>query len=423
MNLQMPENNQKNEDELINYELTLPSNEIKDEKINRQLKNCLKYGSGLIEIVDLAKYPGKITVVFKELFNFKGCHISAGSKLLENYISEYDAQVVQILKNNQFNIMGVVACDEFGSGDWGENTSRDFMKKLINLPGGSSSGSALAIINDCADVAVSTDTGGSTLKPAYVNKIIGYRPTYGAISRWGLIPLIQFFDTVSFLGKKISEIKTVFKKLNQPSDKDPTSKYLNISTNKKFILLSKELFRKKFKNNSIEFKIVEDVDNHLMKLVLASIEAEKEYLWVKLNYFRSNTDKYDGIKFSEDYNLNKQNLSVSDFSLEKITSNRNKFTKNNFNFLKKSEKKNNFIRGNVELNFFEQYFNCADYLVIDLKYLLGSDILADIGSDSIIQKLTNLVNFTPYKHPILYMDDYIIYGKGYSDLEFLTIFE
>lgn len=162
----------------------------------------------------------------KDMFSVKSTITSASSRILENYIAPYNATVIEKLNQNQNILLAKLNQDEFAQGGSSEYSSRG---KILNpvdkkrIPGGSSGGSATIVALDLVDFALGTDTGGSVRNPASYTGIIGFKPTYGAISRYGVIAMASSFDTVGILAKKMKMVSTVFDQIRGRDPKDLTS--------------------------------------------------------------------------------------------------------------------------------------------------------------------------------------------------------
>ncbi|RLV93482.1 Glutamyl-tRNA [Spathaspora sp. JA1] len=161
---------------------------------------------------------------------------TAASKSLENYKSPFNATVVSLLSQAGSTLVGKSNLDEFGMGS--SNTNSYFgptMNPIYTekrIPGGSSGGSAAAVASGLADFSLGTDTGGSIRLPASYCSVIGFKPSYGRISRWGVVPYAQTLDTVGVISKSLDVITKVFSILDVYDEKDPTS--LPNSIRKKF---------------------------------------------------------------------------------------------------------------------------------------------------------------------------------------------
>lgn len=169
-------------------------------------------------------------------------YTTAGSKMLANYKSPFDATVIRLLSQQGSVMVGKSNLDEFGMGS--SNTNSYFGKcgnpayDDDRIPGGSSGGSGASIAANLADFSLGTDTGGSIRLPASYCQVIGFKPSYGRISRWGVVPYAQTLDTVGIMANNISIIDRVYKILNQYDPKDPTS--LDIEARKRIKSTTKD---------------------------------------------------------------------------------------------------------------------------------------------------------------------------------------
>lgn len=169
-----------------------------------------------------------VPVVLKDNINWKNEVTSASSCILSNYISVYDATVSEKLKEAGAIVIAKASMDELGMG--GTNLSA-FTGKVNNpydtsrISGGSSGGSAVLTAADCTPIALGTDTGDSIRKPAAYNGVIGLKPTYGRISRYGVIPYASSLDHVGFFTTCVEDAALTLEVLAGRDDKDMTSSY------------------------------------------------------------------------------------------------------------------------------------------------------------------------------------------------------
>jgi aspartyl-tRNA(Asn)/glutamyl-tRNA(Gln) amidotransferase subunit A len=166
-----------------------------------------------------------VTVIHKDIFLTKGVRTTASSKVLEDYIPAYSATVVKRLEDKGAICLGKANCDAWAHGSSGENSDFGPTKNPINeeyVPGGSSSGSGASVAADFSLIATGTDTGGSVRCPANYCGIVGLKPTYGAISRYGVIAMASSLDTVGILTNNTDDSKKVFDILKGPDGLDST---------------------------------------------------------------------------------------------------------------------------------------------------------------------------------------------------------
>lgn len=159
----------------------------------------------------------------KDNFAVKFQKTEAGSRILENFIPNFDATVVSLLKAKGMVLIGKTNMDELGMGGTGLESNRGFVKQSVDatrITGGSSSGSSVAIALNLVPVALASDTGNSVRLPASFVGIIGFKPTFGAISRFGLIPYSPSLDTVGIFTSSLRMMRLMVEtlSLNDPLD-------------------------------------------------------------------------------------------------------------------------------------------------------------------------------------------------------------
>ncbi len=168
------------------------------EKVDSKIKNGEKVG----------KLAG-LVIGIKSNINVEDFRITAASKTLENYMGSYDATVVKKIKEEDGIIIGMTNMDEFAAGSSTETSYFGYTDNPAapkRIPGGSSGGSAAAIAADMCDLALGSDTGGSIRNPASHCGVIGFKPTYGAVSRQGLLDLAMSFDQIGPFASDVSGI-------------------------------------------------------------------------------------------------------------------------------------------------------------------------------------------------------------------------
>lgn len=167
-----------------------------------------------------------IPFALKDNILFEGHKASASSKILENYKASYDSTVVKELKEQGVVFIGRTNMDEFAMGSSTETSAYGVTRNpydITRVPGGSSGGSAVAVSADMALVSLGTETCGSVREPAAFCGLVGLKPTYGAVSRYGIIAMGNSLDQVSPFGKTVRDTEIIFETLSKFDVHDATS--------------------------------------------------------------------------------------------------------------------------------------------------------------------------------------------------------
>jgi aspartyl-tRNA(Asn)/glutamyl-tRNA(Gln) amidotransferase subunit A len=270
-----------------------------------------------------------IPCAVKDNICIEGVRTTAASKILDNYIAPYDATVIKKLKETGAVILGKTNCDEFAMGSSTENSAYQITKNPLDterVPGGSSGGSAAAVAAEECAWALGSDTGGSVRQPASFCGLVGLKPTYGRVSRYGLLAMASSLDQISPIAGSVEDIAIILSEIAGEDKKDATSaqsggeyyeNYLNGNVKGLRIGVPKEYFS-------------DGLDKNIKKCAKAALEKFKKlgaeikeislplseyalpvYYIIMMSEVSSNLARFDGIKYgmrAEDEKNSKDNL-------------------------------------------------------------------------------------------------------------------
>lgn len=285
-----------------------------DAKIN----SFIEFNEGAVKSSDHGLLEGRAIAV-KSNINVEGLKATCASRTLEDYVSVYDAHVVERLRQEGGFIAGMANMDEFACGSSGESGcfgATDNPSAPGRITGGSSSGSAAAVAAGFVDMALGSDTGGSIRNPASHCGIVGYKPTYGLVSRYGLIDLAMSLDQIGPLAKSVGDAALLLEAVAGHDGRDQTC--LDISRDK--LAFSRNLdgnlkgvrlgyareFDTALEDDGIRKVIHESVDRlsmagaEIVDVSLPNLELSipTYYLNVYVEFF-SGTRKFDGRRYGK----------------------------------------------------------------------------------------------------------------------------
>jgi aspartyl-tRNA(Asn)/glutamyl-tRNA(Gln) amidotransferase subunit A len=256
-----------------------------------------------------------MVIGIKDVLCYEGHVSTASSKILENFESQFSATAVQRLIDEDAIIVGRLNCDEFGMGSSNENSAYGRVLNALDesrVPGGSSGGSAVAVQANLCTVSLGTDTGGSVRQPAAFTGLVGIKPTYSRVSRWGLIAYASSFDTIGVFSRTVKDNALVLETIAGADNQDSTvskkavphySELLHFEKRAKIAFLKEtvesEALQKEIKENTLgildllkkEGHEVEEVNFPLLKYILPT------YYILTTAEASSNLSRFDGVKY------------------------------------------------------------------------------------------------------------------------------
>jgi aspartyl-tRNA(Asn)/glutamyl-tRNA(Gln) amidotransferase subunit A len=256
-----------------------------------------------------------MVVGLKDVLCYRNHSLQASSKILDGFKSQFTGSAVQRLINEDAIIIGRQNCDEFAMGSSNENSAFGNTLNEIDItrvPGGSSGGSAVAVQADLCLASLGSDTGGSVRQPAAFCGIIGLKPTYSRISRYGLIAYASSFDTIGIITKNIEDAALLLEVISGPDEFDSTVSRKDVPTYSKNLSFNKKV-RVGYLAESLESEGVSKEIRENTKRVLDVLKKEGHEIapvkfplmdYILPTYYilttaeaSSNLSRFDGVKY------------------------------------------------------------------------------------------------------------------------------
>lgn len=272
--------------------------------------------------VDLKIKSGKagklagLIVGLKDVLAYKDHPLQAGSKILDGFISQFNATAVQRLLDEDAIIIGRQNCDEFAMGSSNESSAFGPVLNDIDntrVPGGSSGGSAVAVMADMCHISLGSDTGGSVRQPAAFCGIVGLKPTYSRISRFGLVAYGSSFDCIGIFGKSIEDIALVLEIIAGKDEYDSTVSQKPVPSYREDLASQSEkkykvAYLREIESEGLQPEIKERILDKVEKLKTAGYSVEpidfKLNEYVLPTYYilataeaSSNLSRFDGVRY------------------------------------------------------------------------------------------------------------------------------
>ena len=306
----------------------------KNERLNAFVEVYDEESTARAKFLDEKRNSGKncgklhgVVVALKDVICYKDHKIGAASKILQNFVSIYNSTAVEKLLADDAIIIGNCNCDEFAMGSTNENSVYGSVKNALDeskVSGGSSGGSAVAVQAGLCMVSLGSDTGGSVRQPADFCGIVGMKPSYGTISRHGLIAYGSSFDQIGIFSNNVEDVIKVLDVINGKDEYDSTvnqQKSLNLTLDfhsKKYKIA---LFRNAMEHQSLDAEIkkgiyelaenlkndgnvVEEINFDLIDYIVPA------YYVLTTAEASSNLSRYDGVRYGYRYENNGEDLTT-----------------------------------------------------------------------------------------------------------------
>jgi aspartyl-tRNA(Asn)/glutamyl-tRNA(Gln) amidotransferase subunit A len=270
-----------------------------------------------------------VVIAIKDVICYKGHPLTAASGILKNFTSLYSATAIEKLLQEEAIIIGVCNCDEFAMGSANENSVYGNVLNAMDesrVPGGSSGGSAVAVQAGLCMVSLGSDTGGSVRQPADFCGIVGLKPTYGRVSRYGLIAYASSFDQIGIFANNVDDTSKVLEIIAGADEYDstvsqkPIEKYSEVLKEKKKNRFA--YFKETLEHPSLDTEIADGINKLIEQIKSEGHEVAAlsfEYLdYIVPAYYilttaeaSSNLSRYDGVRYG--YRSAKPSTDLTEF--------------------------------------------------------------------------------------------------------------
>lgn len=284
-------------------------------ELNERAKKQRQIGAYVEQFLDcdLNSSGQGIPVAIKDNISVKDWELTCGSKILQGYVAPYDATAIVNLKKNGFSPFGRANMDEFAMGS---STATSFYGRTLNpldfsrVPGGSSGGSAAAVVANLALASLGSDTGGSVRQPAAFCGCVGFKPSYGRVSRYGLAAYSSSLDQIGVLTQNVEDAALLYDAIAGHDEKDstsanvsfePTSDKLNANVKLKIAVIENYINAASEEVKNTLLKSIEALKAHGHEIVYRTLQDYEfdiaAYYIIATAEASANLSRYDGVRY------------------------------------------------------------------------------------------------------------------------------